>query len=184
MKQMIVRGALVALAAFVAVGTMAALPAPAAAAEMKLGVVNVEEVFQKTEEGRKAIEKWKGYREKAEKEAQDKLLPLKEQLEAKIAEFQKQMETMKPDAREKKQEILQKKYKELMEEAKKYEEEAQKEYEKIMGPIHKKLEEVLYDMGIKGQYTLILRKADAIVLFATSKIDITEDVIREYNARK
>jgi outer membrane protein len=181
MKHSMVRGALVALTLLVATST----GAPRAAAEaMKFGVVDVEEVFQKTEQGRKAVEKWKAYREKTEKEAQEKLLPLKEQLEAKIAEFQKQMETMKPEAREKKQELLQQKYKELMEQAKKYEQEAQKQYEKIMGPIQKKMEEVLYDMGIKGQYTLILRKADAIVLFATSKIDITEDVIREFNARK
>jgi len=181
MKQTMFRGALAALTIALLVGAGAAR---AAAEEMKFGVVDVEEVFQKTEQGRKAVEKWKSYREKTEKEAQEKLLPLKEQLEAKITEFQKQMETMKPEAREKKQEVLQKQYKELMEQAKKYEEGAQKEYEKIMGPIQKKLEEVLYDMGIKGQYTLILRKAEAIVLFATSKIDITEDVIREFNARK
>lgn len=156
----------------------------ASAEEVKLGYVDVETVFQKTAEGRKAIDAWKGFREKKEKEAQEKLLPLKEALEAKVMEFQKQMETMKPEAREKKQEVLQKQYKELMEQAKKFEEDAQKKYETIMGPIQKKLEEVIYDMGIKGQYTMILRKAEAVVLFATSKIDITEDVIREFNARK
>ncbi len=112
------------------------------------------------------------------------LLPLKEQLEEKVAEFQKQMETMKPEAREKKQELLQKKYQELMEKAKTYEEGAQKKYEEIMGPIQAKLEGVIYDMGIAGGYTMIFRKADQLVLFATTKIDITEDVIREFNKKK
>ena len=156
----------------------------AIAGELKFGFVDVEQVFQKTEQGRTAVDAWKKYRETAEKEAQEKLLPLKEQLEAKVVEFQKQMETMKPDAREKKQELLQKKYKELMEKAKEYESEAQKKYEEIMGPIQKKLEEVIYDMGIKSQYTMIFRKAEGLILFSTSKIDITEDVIREFNARK
>lgn len=161
------------------------MAAPSAmAAGIKIGFVDVEQVFQKTAEGRKAIDAWKAYRAEAEKEAQEKLLPMKEQLEEKVMEFQKQMETMKPEMREKKQEMLQKKYQELMEKAKSYETKAQEKYEEVMGPIQKKLEEVIYDMGIQQEYTLILRKADAVVLFATSKIDITEDVIREFNARK
>ena len=90
--------------------TAGLLSASAQAEALKFGYVDVDGVVQKTAEGRKAIEAWKGYREKKEEEAQKKLLPMKEQLEAKLMEFQKQMETMKPDAREKKQELLQKKY--------------------------------------------------------------------------
>ena len=158
--------------------------APAMAdGELRFGVVDVDQVFQKTAAGRAAIEAWKEYREKKETEAQERLVPMKEALEAKVQEFQRQMETMRPEAREKKQEMLQKKFKELMELAKEYEAEAQQQYEEVMGPIQKKVQEVIYDIGIRDSYTLILRKAEAIVLFATTKIDITEDVIREFNSR-
>ncbi len=149
----------------------------------KFGVVDVDEVFQKTSEGRKAIARWQRFRQTKESEAKQKLMPLKEQLEARVVEFQKQAETMKPEAREKKQQMLQQQYMELMETAQKYEADAQGEYERIMGPIQQRLQEVIYDMGIKGRYTMILRKTEGIVLFATSRIDITEEVIREFNAK-
>ncbi len=171
----------------IALGALALLGLVAStvsAEELKFGYVDVEQVFKKTAEGRAAVDKWKKYREEKETEAQDRLLPMKQKLEQKVAEFQKQMETMKPEAREKRQEALQKKYQDLMKAAKEYESGAQKKYEEIMGPIQKKLEEVVYDMGIKGRYTMIFRKADGLVLYSTSKIDITEEVIREFNARK
>jgi len=172
------------VAAALALGLSLGLSNVAMASDVKLGYVDVEQVFQKTEQGRKAIERWKKYRERAEKDAQAQLLPLKEALKAKVAEFQKQMEQMKPDMREKKQEMLQKEYRELMEKAQEFEKTAQQKYEEIMGPIQKKLEQVIYDIGIRDGYTMIFSKAEGIVLYATSKVDITEDVIREFNARK
>ena len=170
-------------ALFVMLAVALAWAAPAMGTELRVGVVDVDEVLQKTEQGRAAIEAWTAYRQEKETEAQERLVPMKEALEGRVAEFQRQMESMRPDAREKKQELLQKQFKELMDLAKEYEAEAQKKYEEIMGPIHKKMQEVIYDIGIRDSYTLILRKAEAIVLFATSRIDITEDVIREFNAR-
>ena len=73
------------------------LTASAAAAEAKFGIVDRDEVLQKTEQGRAAMEKLKKFKETKEAEGEKKYGPLMEQFQAKYMEFRKQAEAMKAD---------------------------------------------------------------------------------------
>jgi outer membrane protein len=167
-----------ALLTFVALAVFLALPAATAlAADLKIGVVDVEFIIQTSKKGKAAKAKLKKMVEDNQKQldgAQNKLLDLKKAIEsgtdmetpekkrAKVVEYQQGLLKL--------QELFMTKQQEL----------AKKEIE-LMKPILKSLEEILTALAKDGSYDLIMNRSEQGVLFTKQDYDITQKVLDKLN---
>ena len=54
---------------------------------------------------------------------------------------------------------------------------------RLMGQIRGDLEKIVQEMGKKGGYLLIMERKEAGVIYTPSKIDISDELIKQYNAQ-
>ena len=54
---------------------------------------------------------------------------------------------------------------------------------RLVGQIRKNLDEIVKEMGKKEGYLMILERKEAGIIYMPSKIDITDNVIKQYNAQ-
>lgn len=157
------------------------LAAPAAtvfAADLKIGVVDVEYIIHTSDKGKAAKGKLKKLFEDKQKELdgeQKKLLELKKEIEeiaematpekrkAKVLEYQQGLLKL--------QELYMKNQQEL----------AKKEIE-LMKPILTSLEKILTDFAKDGQYDFIMNRSEQGVLFTKPDYDLTKQVLEKLNA--
>lgn len=144
-----------------------------------IGYVNLQRAIQEVQDGKDAQRRLRStYEEKAKKlkEREEELLALRTQLEeAQKAGDSKAFEALRPDY-EKKAMALQT---DMMKEQKEL-----KELEgKALSGITSKLEKIIKEMGKSGNYLLIMEAQGNGLLFAKAHLDLTNEVIRRYNAR-
>ena len=147
--------------------------------DMKIGVVDLERVVNEVSEGvavkaelKKKYEAKQAILDKKQDEAQK----LKDALEGSGAAV------MKPEAKQAKFTELQKKAGEVQQLYMTMQQEMQKDQQEAMGAIMEKANAIFQQIGKEGDYTLLLNKSQGGVLFAKSGLDLTEEVIRRYNA--
>lgn len=149
-----------------------------AEAELKVGVVDLQKAMELSGEGAKAKAIFQRQVEKVQRELQtkqDELNRMKEELE-------RQSLLLSDAARGEKQSAYQdnlKEFKRLYEDA---QEELRRHDAKLSERILKELQVVIEEVGEKGGYDLILEKTQSAVLFRATRIDITDEVIRKYDA--
>lgn len=147
------------------------------AAEVKVGVVDIQEVVDSIDDGKKA---------KAEFEKV--LLDRKKDLETKEKDFKKQAEGLEKQklvlsapAFEEKRRDLEEKRNALLQEQMNAQMDMQKKELDLKGKLFSKVRAVVEKVGKDGQYTLVLEKAEGGVFYFASPLDLTKKVIEEYN---
>ncbi|MCC6622181.1 MAG: OmpH family outer membrane protein [Deltaproteobacteria bacterium] len=155
------------------------LPATTAlAAELKIGVVDVEFVIHKSKKGERAkatLKKLFDSKQKELDEAQKKLLALKEALAA--GSDMETPEKKKAKVLEYQQGLLQ-----LQELYMKNQQELQKKELDLMKPILKSLEGILTTMAKDGNFDFIMNRSEQGVLFTKPDHDLTQQVLDKLNA--
>lgn len=149
------------------------------AADMKIGVVDVEYVILKSKAGKAAKDKLKKLFDKKQKELdtqQKALLEMKTKLENPPA-------MMKDDAKKEMLRDYQEGLMKLQEEYLKNQQELAKKEQELMKPILKDLEGVLTKMAEDGGYDMIVNRSQQGVLWSKPDHDITEDVIKKLDAK-
>lgn len=163
-----------ALVISLSLAALLAMTTAASAADLKVGVIDVEYVIQKSKAGQGAKAKLKKLFDKKQKELDEKqkdLLEIKQQLENPSA-----MMTDK-----KKKELLNTYQKGLLELQNSFlenQQELQKKEAELMKPILQKLEKVLTKMAEDESYDLIMNRSQNGVLFTKPAHDITEKVLK------
>ena len=160
---------------FVVVAFVAILTAPAFAAEIKLGFVDMQKAIQETSAGKKAKKDLEAEYNAKKKELEKQEADIKKMGE----DFEKKSLVMAEDVRMKKQQEIQglmRKYQEL---AAKSQMELQKREQENVQPIIKKLRGIIEDIAKKEDFTAILEKSEQSVMWAKKEIDLTERVIKE-----
>jgi outer membrane protein len=144
-----------------------------------IGYVNIQRAIVEVEEGKRAKEKLKATFDVKQKALSDKESELKKMKDA----IEKES-VVKDDAatRQKKAEF-QTKLLELQQVFMKEQQELQAEEAKALSGITEKMKKVIQEIGEQGGYTLILEIQDSRLLFAKPHLDLTNEVIRKYNAR-
>ncbi len=145
---------------------------------VKIAFVDMQRALLQVDEGKKA----KSRLEKMKKDRQKKLDASQQELRALQKDFEAQKEFMEPDVRRKKQEEfrvklggLQKTYMELQKEL-------AAEEAKLSKTIFARMGRILQKMGKKGGYTMIFEKTESSLLWAEQHLDLTNELIRRYNA--
>lgn len=149
-------------------------------ADVKIGYVDMQKAIQGTKEGQKAKKNLEAEFEKRKKTLQTKESDLKKQGE----ELEKKAMVLSEDVRAKKQKEFQTNMMEFQQTVQKNQQEIQQEERKLTEPILKKLQSVIEDMAKKDNYTVILEKRENGVLWAQKDLDITDQVVKAFEAKK
>jgi len=148
------------------------------AAELKVGVVDVFKALNESEQGKKA----KVELESLIKSKQTVLEDRGKTLEKLKADIEKQSALISADARKAKQDDFERQMRDYQRIASDSQAEVKKKENDLTGEILKELREIILKVSKDGNYTLVLEKAQA--LYALDSIDITDSVIKAYNATK
>ena len=152
----------------------------AGSAELKVGCVDIQKAMNECQAGieaKKAINKEMEKLQKLFAERQKELQTMKES-------FEKQAPMLKPEARVAKEKDFEAKvrdYQRWLDDNKK---EIQEKGQEMERTISQGLQRVIKKIGEDEGYTLVLEKNENIVLFASKAIDLTDRVIKTFDALK
>ncbi len=152
------------------------LLAATASANDKVGYVDMARAFNELEDSKQAKEQLKkdfDGKQKQLDEAQNKLKAKKDEFDAKSA-------MMKPEVKQQKQDELQKDFAQLQQTYMQLQQDLSKREGALVQDITRKLRKVVEKLGDRESYSMILDIGDG-VLYYKRHLDITDQVIREYN---
>jgi outer membrane protein len=143
----------------------------------KIGVVEFQRLFENSDAGKEIKAQLTEKGKKMEEELQAK--------GAEIEEIKQRLEreslVMSKDMREEKEREFRIKINDIKTLQKKYEADLQGFQNELMGSLQKETLEIIDEIGKSGDYLLIMDKRG--VLYAPANVDITDEVIKKYNAQ-
>jgi outer membrane protein len=158
------------------VAMLISIPA-ARAAEMKVGIVNVQDVLDTVEEGKKA----KSLLEKAVADRKKSLDDQQKDYKRLEDAYEKQKLVLSPSALEEKRKELETKRGDLQRALMTAQSDMQKKEMELTGDILKKIRQVVEKIGRDGSYALILEKNEGGVIYNKDGFDVTKQVVDEFN---
>lgn len=153
--------------------------APAFAADLKLGYIDMQRALNTSEAGKEAKEQLAARVKKYQEEInskQEEIKKLKEDLE-------KQGMLLSESARASKEKDYQQRLKEFQRFTKDAQDELQGKDEEFTRRILESMEKIIQEFGRKNGYTFIFVKNEGM-LFVDEKADVTEDVLKLLNANR
>ncbi len=146
---------------------------------VKVGFVDIEQVLVSVEEGKAARQEL----ERKSREAQGRLAPLAEQLEAMQKELQAKQFVMSEEA-------VRAKQLDLVELKNRYETRAKEEegqfkvdQQRLIGPLVEKLDSVIKEVGRDNRFSVILRIDAPSLVYAREALDITDLIVKTFNGK-
>jgi len=148
-----------------------------ALAEVKIAYVDLQRALEETDEGKHAKSKLKADFEKKQKELDQR----QEALKKKKADIDKQAPILTQDALQKKQQELQQEVVQLQETFMRLQKDLQEKEASETGRIFKKMKGVIAQIAQAEGVTFVL-EANTGILYAPPSMDLTNELIRKYNA--
>ncbi len=143
----------------------------------KIGVINLQRVLETSSAGKAAFAEIKKQKDNMENELQkrrDEIQQLSKQLE-------REAMVMSKELREDKEREVRIKTNDFKTLQKKYIAELQQYEKKFLTRLRQDIEEIVQEIGKNDGYLLIVKQLS--VLYAPTKIDITDQLIQKYNAK-
>ena len=156
-----------------------AIAAPARA-DLKIGIVDLRRALHDSAAGKKAQEQFSAEFERANTSFNSE----KDRLERSLEDLEKQKVVLKPEERKSKADELERKKLELKHKAEDLQAELQKKDNELTSKIFKDIAEVIQAIGERDGYTVILENSSSGVLYGSKTIDMTDEVIRAFDAKK
>jgi outer membrane protein len=147
---------------------------------IKIGYIDVQRVLNESRRGMEARKQFQNRGNEFNKviqKKQDELKALKESLE-------KQSTMLSNNARREKEREYQREMKDLERLVKDSREELQQIEMEITTKLLKSMEKVVTKLGKEGKYTMILERKESYILYAPKEIDLTDTVIKAFDAAK
>jgi outer membrane protein len=151
---------------------------PVLAAEVKLGYVDLQKALNLSESGKAAKEKI----QKKVKDHEGAIDARQKELKKLKDELEKQALLLSEEARGAKERDYQQKLKEFQRYTKDIQDELQQQDADFTRQILEDLFKVIKGIGEKEGYTMILEQSESSLLYADDKIDLTDKVIKAYDA--
>ena len=152
---------------------------PAHAADFKVGIVDLQRALNESSAGRKAKEQFKGEFEKMQnglKGEKDSLDRIKDELDKKSA-------VLSDDQKRSKAEDFERRRRDLRRKLEDSDAELRKKDQELTGSILKDLAVVIQEIGEREGYTVILENSSSSVLYGSKSIDMTDSVIKAFDAK-
>ncbi len=157
-----------------------ALSARCAGAELKMAIVDLQRALNESAAGKKAKEQFKVEVDRMQeslKREKDALDRMKDDLEKKSAVVKEEQRKSLADDFERKRRDLRRKLEDS-------DAELRKKDSELTSGILKDIAGVIQEIGEREGYTLILETSSAAVLYGARSIDITDEVIRTFDAKR
>ena len=152
----------------------------ALAADLKVAYVDIQKAVNECNAGKEAKKTIVKEAEKLHRQSTDKQKELQTMKES----YDKQALMLTPDARATKEKEIQNKFREFQ----RWQEDAQNDLNQKRADAERSLyvglQKVIQKIGADEGYTLILERNENIVLYASKAIDITDRVIKIFDAQK
>lgn len=160
--------------------TILLFAAPALAVENKIGYVDLQKALNTSEAGKAAKERIS----KKVKEYEGTIDTRQKEIKKLKEELEKQAMLLSEDARGVKERDYQQKVKEFQRFTKDIQEELQQKDNDFTKQILEELFKVIKEVGEKEGYTLILEQSESSILYADEKVNLTDKVIKAFDAKK
>ncbi len=148
-------------------------------AEVVVGKVDIQHILVTINEGKKVrddLKKEYDARQAELKKDEEKIKKLQEDL-------RKQSAVLNDSARAKKEQEINDRIIEIQNKSQKYQQNIQEMEQKLKKPILEKLRSVIEDVSKEANVDMTFEVSTAPVVYAKSKKDLTEDVIKAYNKK-
>lgn len=160
---------------------LSALAIPArATAQLRVGYVDLQRALNESEAGKRAKEKFKVQVDKL----QNELKKQKDQLDGLKAQLEKKASVMKEEEARNLQRDYERKLRDFERSYKDSQGELQQRDSELTVELLKDLQGVIEEFGREGGYSLILEQSSSSVLYGAPDLDLTDQVIARYNARR
>jgi len=161
------------LAGLVAVGTASAQEA------FKIGVVDLEQALSSTDEGKRASEEL----QRKLKQAEGQVQPLIERYKSLEEEIKNQRFSLSEEALYQKQLDLAGVGNDIQTKRGQLEGDLKIERERMVGPLLKRLGDIVREIGKEQGYTLIMARGQGGLIYSRESVDITDVVVQKFNAK-
>ena len=158
-------------------GVMLLLAGGTARAAGRIGYVNLSTVFESTEEGKQILQRLKKEYSKKQQELNARMKAFEE----KAKQFQQRQAVMKEQARQEQMQKLGAEQRELQMLFMQYQQEIDGKKSEALRTFEQKVLDVVKTVARRDGLDYVLRQE--MLLFAPAKMDITNEVIREYDKR-
>jgi len=152
----------------------------AEAAEFKFGYVDLQKCLLKSAEGKKAFSQLKARKA----QMQEKLDKYQAELDQLKEEMAKQGLMLSPEAKRDKERAFQRKLRDFNDMLNDFKEEMNREEERHKTRVLKDLADIIEAYGKGKGYTMIFEKTTSGLLWATKSTDLTDEIIKAYDAKK
>ena len=157
-----------------------ALPAvPTLAADFKVGIVDLQRALNESAAGKKAKDQFKGEFDKM----QNSLKGEKDSLDRLKDDLDKKSVVLSDDQRKSKMEDFERRRRDLRRKLEDSDAELRKKDQELTSSILKDLAVVIQEIGEREGYTVILENSSSSVLYGSKSIDITDSVIKAFDAK-
>ncbi len=151
-----------------------------AMAKFQAAYIDMQSAIQSTKAGKSA----KSNLEKEFNKKKDELKKKEGKLKKEADEFQKKANVLSEKARGQKQAALQKKMMEFQQELQQSQMNIQQKERELTKPILDKLQKVIAKVAKDKGYSMVFEKASQSVMWAEASLDITDDVVKEFEKSK
>lgn len=174
MKRMLLA---VVIGLFIIVGSMSPVLAEEQAA-LKVGVVDLYKAVNDSEQGKKA----KAELESIVKSKQEALEAKGRAIEKLRADIEKQGDALSVDAKKNKAEEYERVTRDYQRNMADSQNEVRKKEGELTGRIIKQIREIVLAMAAEEKYSIILERAEGLVLYVDASLDVTDQVISKLDS--
>lgn len=146
---------------------------------VKIGVVDIDQAVNATDQGKKARDELTKKRKAAEAE----LKPLMEKGRALADEIQSKRFVLSEEALYQKQLDLAEIQNDARARMSELEGQYKVDYERLVGPLRQKLIEIITEIGKSEGFTIIMERNSPGLLYAREALDVTDMVIQRFNKK-
>jgi outer membrane protein len=155
-----------------------AIPRLAFADDLKLGYVDMQRAVAETEDGRKARTQLKKVFDQKQKELDEQQEDFKKAKE----DLDKKRSLMAADKVREKEAELGAKYEKVQQSYLRHQRDLQEEEGKVMQKILERMNRIIGKIAQAENFTMILDRTQAGLIFAKPHLDLTNELIRRYNS--
>ncbi len=147
-------------------------------ADIQVGVVDIERALAATKAGGEAQKQFEGQLKRAQTGIDSKKGELQRQREA----LEKQKDSLNGKALAEKQDAILSMEKELKRNFEDKQDELRRERGRLFGELVKKMRKVIEELGASDGYSVILERSGQSVLYVSSAVDVTDKVVKKFDA--
>lgn len=144
----------------------------------KIGYVDLQRAINETEDGRREKARLKGIFDRKQKELDER----SEALKAKIEDLNKKRTLLPEETRLKKEAELSEEMRQVQETYMRHQKDLAEQEQQATGKILERMQRIIGEIAVTEDFTLVLDRNQAGLIFAKPEFDLTNQLIRRYNS--